>query len=215
MIIYNVTINIDESVHDKWLEWMQEIHIPDVLATGKFINAKMTKVLVEEEMGGITYSIQYTAENKELLNRYYAEDAERMRQEVSKHFRDKFVAFRTELAVVKEFNDNKLNATEYLFTYGTLQQENIQLTVFSRTLSGFSDVLQGYKLSDEKVVGVYPVMHSSEDPSDIVLGRVFMCSNKEILEADKYEGPAYKRIKVVLNSGVSAWAYISSTRQPN
>jgi len=115
----------------------------------------------------------------------------------------------------KEFNDNRLNATEYLFTYGTLQQEDIQLTVFSRTLSGFNDVLLGYKLSDEKVVGIYPVMHRSEEPTDLVNGRVYMCSNKEILEADKYEGPAYKRIKVVLNSGKTAWAYISSTQQPN
>lgn len=215
MIIYSVTININESVHDKWLKWMQDTHIPEVLGTGKFINAKIAKVLVEEEMGGITYSIQYTAENKEILDKYYAEDSEKMREEVTKKFGDKFVAFRTELAVVKEFNENRLNATEYLFTYGTLQQEDIQLTVFSRTLSGFNDVLQGYKLSDEKVVGVYPVMHRSEEPTDSVNGRVYMCSNKEILEADKYEGPAYKRIKVVLNSGKTAWAYISSTQQPN
>jgi len=215
MIIYNVTINIDESVHDKWLEWMQEKHIPEVLETGKFIKAKMAKVLLEEEMGGITYSIQYTAENKEILEKYYAEDAERMREEVSKHFGNKFVAFRTELAVIKEYTAHRLNATEYLFTYGTLQKENIQLTVFSRTLSGFNDTLFGYKLSDEKVVGVYPVMQSSKEPSDFVNGRVYMCSNEEILEVDKYEGPAYKRIKVVLNSGKSAWAYVSSTPQPN
>ena len=215
MIIYNVTINIDETVHDKWLKWMRETHIPEVLETGKFLKAKMAKVLVEEEMGGITYSIQYTAENKEILDKYYAEDAERMRKEVSKHFGNKFVAFRTELAVIGEYSEHSLNATEYLFTYGTLQQENIQLTVFSRTLSGFNDTLLGYKLSDEKVVGVYPVMQSSDEPTDFVNGRVYMCSNKEILEADKYEGPDYKRIKVVLSSGKSAWAYISTTPQPN
>ncbi|MEG1025142.1 MAG: DUF4286 family protein, partial [Flavobacterium sp.] len=28
MIIYNVTTNIHESVHDQWLKWMQEKHIP-------------------------------------------------------------------------------------------------------------------------------------------------------------------------------------------
>nr|WP_297706934.1 gamma-glutamylcyclotransferase family protein [uncultured Eudoraea sp.] len=116
---------------------------------------------------------------------------------------------------MKEYTAHSFNATEYLFTYGTLQEENIQLTVFSRTLSGFSDTLIGYKLSDEKVVGVYPVMQSSNEPADFVNGRVFMCSKKEILEVDKYEGPAYKRVKVVLNSGKSAWAYISSTPQPN
>ena len=47
MLIYNVTINIDESVHDQWLDWMKDKHLPDMLATGKFSHAKMVKVLVE------------------------------------------------------------------------------------------------------------------------------------------------------------------------
>lgn len=215
MIIYNVTINIDDSVHEKWLEWMHSTHIPEVLETGKFIKAKMARVLVEEEMGGNTYSIQYTAENREMLDQYYAEDAKKMREHVTNLFGNKFVAFRTELAVINEYTVHRLNATEYLFTYGTLQQEDIQLTIFSRTLSGFNDTLSGYKLSDEKVVGIYPVMQNSDVPTDFVNGRVYMCSNKEILDIDKYEGPAYKRIKVTLNSGKSAWAYISSTPQSN
>ncbi len=215
MIIYNVTINIDESVHDQWLTWMQETHIPEVMETGKFINARMAKVLVEEEMGGLTYSIQYTAENRETLNQYYTEDADRIRKEVSKLFGDKFVAFRTELAVISEHQAPKLNATEYLFTYGTLQQENIQLSVFSRALSGFNDSLFGYRLSNEKVAGAYPVIHSSGKPTDFVNGQVYLCTNTEILEADKYEGPAYKRIKVILNSGTSAWVYISNSAEPH
>ena len=49
MIIYNVTVNIDDSVHDEWLTWIKN-HIPQVLATGKFVDAKLTKVLVKEEM---------------------------------------------------------------------------------------------------------------------------------------------------------------------
>ncbi|NJB71793.1 hypothetical protein GGR42_002255 [Saonia flava] len=102
MYIYNVTINIDESVHDKWLSWMKKTHIPDVLATGKFLNAKMCKVLVDEDMGGITYSVQYTTINKETLDKYYEEDADRLRGEVNIHFPNKFVAFRTELQVVSE-----------------------------------------------------------------------------------------------------------------
>ena len=71
MIIYNVTINIDESVHDKWIDWMKKEHIPDMLATQKFISAKMCKVMVEEEMGGVTYSVQYQAKNKKTLDSYY------------------------------------------------------------------------------------------------------------------------------------------------
>ena len=99
MIIYNVTVNIDDSVHDEWLVWIKE-HIPQVLATGKFTEAKMCQVMVKEDLGGITYSIQYTTDSKETLERYFKEDANRLRQDGLQRFANKFVAFRTELNVV-------------------------------------------------------------------------------------------------------------------
>ena len=102
MIIYNVTINIHESVHDQWMQWMQTKHIADVLATGKFSSAKMVKVLIEEEMGGTTYSIQYTTDTKETLQKYYDEDAPRLRDEGLALFGDKMLAFRTELELISE-----------------------------------------------------------------------------------------------------------------
>lgn len=100
MIIYSVTINIDDSVHEKWLQWMKNKHIPDMLATKKFMEAKMCKVMVEEEMGGTTYSIQYTCPDKSTLESYYQENATTMRMEGQKLFANKFVAFRTELEVL-------------------------------------------------------------------------------------------------------------------
>lgn len=103
MIIYNVTINIDDSIHDKWLAWMMEKHIPEMMETGKFFKAKIVKVLVVEEMGGTTYSIQYFTENKDTLEAYYKEDAPRMREEGQRLFGDKMLAFRTELELLKEF----------------------------------------------------------------------------------------------------------------
>jgi hypothetical protein len=101
MYIYNVTINIESSIQDTWLRWMTSEHIPAMLATKKFSKALMTKVMIEEDMGGITYSVQYTTASKDTLDSYYAEDAERLRA-LSKPFQGKFVAFRTELEVVHE-----------------------------------------------------------------------------------------------------------------
>ena len=101
MIIYNVTINIDESIHQEWLEWIKN-HIPLVLGTGKFTEAKLTKVLVEEDMGSITYSVQFTTVDKETLLTYYTEEAPRLRQEALSLFPNKFVSFRTELEVISE-----------------------------------------------------------------------------------------------------------------
>ena len=101
MYIYNVTINIEESAHDRWLQWMQTEHIPAMLATGKFSKALMTRVVIEEEMGGITYSIQYTTDSKNTLEKYFAENAAELRAQ-SKPFEGKFVAFRTEMKVIGE-----------------------------------------------------------------------------------------------------------------
>ena len=101
MIIYNVTINIETSIEQEWLVWMREEHIPEMLATRKFTKALMTKVLVEEEMGGVTYSIQYTCPDKETLASYYENDAALLRSKSSR-FEGNFVAFRTELEVISE-----------------------------------------------------------------------------------------------------------------
>ena len=103
MYIYNVTTNIEEAVHEQWLQWMRKEHIPEVLATGKFLSAKLTQVIVEEEMGGITYSVQFTTVDKETLNKYYTDDADRLRNEAQKRFPNKFVSFRTELKVISEY----------------------------------------------------------------------------------------------------------------
>jgi hypothetical protein len=103
MFIYNVTVNIDDSIHDEWLLWIKE-HIPQVLSTGKFEKATLTKVLVEEEMEGQTYSIQYRSYSREALDAYYKDDADQLRTEGLKKFADKMLAFRTELQIVDEYS---------------------------------------------------------------------------------------------------------------
>lgn len=107
MYIYNVTINIDDTIHAEWLTWM-ETHILEVLNTGKFISAKFTEVLVEEDMEGKTYSVQYTANTREDLELYYKEDADKLRVEGLKKFGEKMLAFRTELRLIKEFYPTNL-----------------------------------------------------------------------------------------------------------
>ncbi|HAI19198.1 MAG: hypothetical protein CMP05_07930 [Xanthomarina sp.] len=103
MIIYNVTLNIEENIHDEWLNWIKE-HIPQVLATGKFTDAKLTRVLVEQDIEGFTYSIQYRAKSREDLEAYYQHHADRLRQDGLKRFADKMLAFRTELEIIDEYS---------------------------------------------------------------------------------------------------------------
>ena len=103
MIIYNVTVNVDQSIEKQWLDWIK-IHIPKVLATGKFKEAKLTKVLVEEELGGTTYSIQYRAISRDSLQDYYLNYAKTLRKDGLELFGDKTVSIRTELEVIDEYS---------------------------------------------------------------------------------------------------------------
>ncbi len=100
MILYNVTINIDDSVHDEWLEWMRSKHIPDVLATGLFLENKFYKIRSESEDEGHTYSIQYLLESIDEYETYQNEFAGKLQSEHTEKFKDKFVAFRTIMELV-------------------------------------------------------------------------------------------------------------------
>ena len=102
MIIYNVTINVEDAIRKEWLKWMRTTHIPDVIATGAFKNARICRVLVEGEMGGTTYRVQYLARDRQSLEAYYGEHAARLRQEVTDRYGDRLVAFRTELEIISE-----------------------------------------------------------------------------------------------------------------
>ena len=102
MIIYNITVNIDESVHEQWLQWMQTQQINKMLATGKFTSARIVKVLVDEEMGGITYSVQYFAPTKEALEEYRRDHENELQREGLKLFADKMLTFKTDLEIISE-----------------------------------------------------------------------------------------------------------------
>ena len=101
MIIYNVTVNIDNAVADEWLKWMQEVHIQDVMATGMFLENHIYRVLADEDSGGMTYAIQYLCKDMATYERYKNDFAPALQADVTRKYADKFVAFRTLLEVLK------------------------------------------------------------------------------------------------------------------
>ena len=99
MLIYNVTLKIDNQVHDDWLTWMKSKHIPDVMATGCFKDSKIFKLLYQDEQDGKTYAIQYTVSDEKALNNYTKNFAPKLQEEHTNRYKDKFVAFRTIMEV--------------------------------------------------------------------------------------------------------------------
>ena len=101
MIIYNVTINIEEEIHADWIAWMKEVHIPEVMSTGHFIENKICKVIsTQEDETGNTYAIQYTCNSINDLDEYQEKHAPKLQKKHMDRYEGKFVAFRTLLEVV-------------------------------------------------------------------------------------------------------------------
>ena len=110
--------------------------------------------------------------------------------------------------------------TENLFTYGTLQLEEVQLETFGRRLDGKPDALIGYRLvmitiQDHDFVNKsgtaeHRNLQFTGNSSDIVQGIVFVVTTKELAQADAYEPEGYKRKLVQLRSGKSAWVYLAT-----
>lgn len=109
-------------------------------------------------------------------------------------------------------------ANEYLFSYGTLQNEAVQLATFGRRLTGTPDLLRGYRLDmltirDAGVVATsgatqHPIASHTGDDADAVPGTVFRLTPKELAQADAYEVDDYRRMAVTLASGLQAWMYV-------
>jgi hypothetical protein len=96
MILYNVTVNIENDVASEWLQWMQEVHIPDVMKTGLFVEYKLFRLLTEvEENTGTTYSVQYFAKTMADYQLYQEKFAKDLQFEHSRRYKGKFVAFRS------------------------------------------------------------------------------------------------------------------------
>lgn len=95
MILYNVTINIDSAVEAEWLAWMQNVHVPEVMATGLPVASKVMRLLTEIDNGGATYAFQYSFRTMDDYLTYQNDHSPALQAKVAQRYKDKFVAFRT------------------------------------------------------------------------------------------------------------------------
>lgn len=100
MFIYNVTVNVDEAVHQDWLAWMKEVHMPDVMKTGCFVDCQIVRVLGVDEEEGKTFSAQYRFMEIADIERYQKEFAPALQAEHRAKYGNSTTAFRTLLQVL-------------------------------------------------------------------------------------------------------------------
>ncbi|MEO1653270.1 MAG: DUF4286 family protein, partial [Bacteroidota bacterium] len=61
MVLYNVTLNVEDSIRDEFVPWMKHTHIPAVMATGLFLDYKFLKLISNhgDSVGTSTFAVQY------------------------------------------------------------------------------------------------------------------------------------------------------------
>jgi gamma-glutamylcyclotransferase (GGCT)/AIG2-like uncharacterized protein YtfP len=115
--------------------------------------------------------------------------------------------------------------TQLLFSYGTLRLDEVQLATFGRRMPMRPATLTGYVLDtlailDPHVVAVsgsaeHPFARATGEPSDVVDGVVLELADGDLAAADRYEVDDYRRVKVILASGETAWLYVDAESVPS
>jgi hypothetical protein len=112
-----------------------------------------------------------------------------------------------------------------LFSYGTLQQESVQLSTFGRRLEGWRDALPRFERSSVPIddpqiaarIGMTQhanVVFDGNDDSRVP-GTVFEITDAELAGVDEYEVAfSYKRVALTLASGRQAWVYVHTPGAP-
>lgn len=108
--------------------------------------------------------------------------------------------------------------TIHLFSYGTLQLEQVQKQIFGQILPNEPDILVGFKMVfieivDKNVLQTsgqkqHPKLIYTSNKSDYIKGKVFKINKKQLKATDQYEVSDYKRIEVILESRTKAWVYV-------
>ena len=102
MIIYNVTVSVEESIKTDWLNWMKTEHIPEMMAAAVFTKAQINRVIVQGDSNH-TFAIAYTCASMKDLHQYQIKFSAELQQKHVARYGNKAVAFRTIMEVIEEF----------------------------------------------------------------------------------------------------------------
>ena len=95
MILYIVNVTVKKDIQDEWLNWMKEIHIPNVLKTGYFVKADIYNIILPAKSGNeVSFSVQYESESYEKFMSYTVKESKRLQKEHANRFENNVKAER-------------------------------------------------------------------------------------------------------------------------
>ncbi len=101
-VLYNITIKIESSLQEEWLNWMKSTHIPDFMITGCFESFRLTRIIGDDDEHGVGFAIQYIAADMVSFHAYQENYAKKLQKEHSDRYSNRYVAFRTLMEIEYE-----------------------------------------------------------------------------------------------------------------
>ncbi|MBL7743944.1 MAG: DUF4286 family protein [Chitinophagaceae bacterium] len=96
MIVYNISVKLNSTIEKEWVQWQQQEHIPEVMASGQFIDHKFYKLLeLADDEDTATYIVQYFAKSIDRYHHYIKHAAPVLRQKALDKWGNQFIAFRS------------------------------------------------------------------------------------------------------------------------
>ena len=97
MVTYEITANVRADLVPAYERFMRERHIPDLLATGRFVAASLGR----SQPG--RHRIRYEARSREALDRYLREHAHRLRAHLQGEFPEGIEVAREEWEIIESW----------------------------------------------------------------------------------------------------------------
>lgn len=101
-VLYNVTVKISHEVHDEWLKWMLDVHIPEVMKLGKFHSYRLQRIIGDDTEDGQSYAIGYVAGSMAEIHTYQVRHATTLQEAHQKKYNGHYAAFRTLMEIKSE-----------------------------------------------------------------------------------------------------------------
>jgi hypothetical protein len=95
MIIYNITINIDQVVLEEVLTWLRQSHIERIISDKIADNCYILQILNTEENEGHTYCLHHELKDRQTLIRNLSEIEDKLINDLRNLFGEKVLTFST------------------------------------------------------------------------------------------------------------------------
>lgn len=101
MILYNVTFTVANEIEEDFVQWMKSTHIPDIFATGLFLEHRFFRLLNSPDDSVTNYSLQFYAASTQKLIEYESRFAHELRYQTQARYGEKAIPFRTLMELVE------------------------------------------------------------------------------------------------------------------